>query len=280
MCHFSKPQNIISRQTWKKPICLCSNNLYHLNTARYVGLRSALLSKSVLNECYIKKLLLRSKIPVSNQYGEYSVCGDVEDVKKMIISPDATTLVCLWSVKELMSQQLRRIHIEPTRRRDAKGNIALTTRIGHHSHELGIMKIMSLCWAPNPCEIGRTSRILFTCTSLLENANNVACLSNLDSPEDDNNSYFNLNQTSWSCAWSPRGGQFAVGLETHCVLVDMETKKKSKLYCDSSAVYTIAMSQQVCILACVCVYMCVCVRTCLKIKHSALDFESHEVSPF
>ena len=238
------------------------------------------MSKSVLNECYIKKLLLRSKIPVSNQYGEYSVCGDVEDVKKMIISPDATTLVCLWSVKELMSQQLRRIHIEPTRRRDAKGNIALTTRIGHHSHELGIMKIMSLCWAPNPCEIGRTSRILFTCTSLLENANNVACLSNLDSPEDDNNSYFNLNQTSWSCAWSPRGGQFAVGLETHCVLVDMETKKKSKLYCDSSAVYTIAMSQQVCILACVCVYMCVCVRTCLKIKHSALDFESHEVSPF
>ena len=236
---------LTSKLTGKKPSCLTSDNIYHIHTARLIGSRSPLLSKSVLRESYIKKLSLRAKVGILDQEELDIISANVEDVKKMILSPDATSLVCLWSVKDLMLQPLQRFQIKPTWKTDAKGNVVLEKKMCFSSPQHGTVKIMSLCWAPAPDEVNHTSRILFTCTSLLENTGNIACLINLDSSTGGSMSQYSLSQTSWCCAWNPTGTQFAVGLETHCVLIDVETKKMSKFYNDNSTNYTMTIPKQV-----------------------------------
>ena len=171
---------------------------------------------------------------------------NLEDAKHMILSQDSTSLVGVWSMKQFIRQRLQEIHIEPTERVDSVGNIKLNTKANDVVHAFDIQRVTSLCWAPRSEDSGKTSRILFTTSSVLGDGDNMARVCDIGSEGRTHNDFFSVGpKATWACTWNKQGNQFSVGTESCSMLIDKATRRLWELYSGNCPVYSLQISQTV-----------------------------------
>ncbi|XP_050406426.2 DDB1- and CUL4-associated factor 4 [Patella vulgata] len=148
----------------------------------------------------------------------------LEHMLKMISSPDSDKLLCLWTVKDTIVQQLHLVEVEEKPRTNNKHSLSVELGKRHVIHSWH--KITNVCWAPFQKYPGRKN-ILYT-TNCHHTGQALVYIRDLDVAVSDDIALFDFrvgSQATWTCAWNKQTEKFSVGAEKTCLLIDVATRR-------------------------------------------------------
>ncbi len=173
----------------------------------------------------------------------------LEHFRQMSPSPDHKKLLCLWSLRDVVTQRIQVLDVKSVACHDEEGvykiDIAPTGNILYQHNS----KVTNICWAPASTEQeNNENRVLFTTTCFMGTNPSMASLRclNPDSQEELTDTFHLGRQATWTCAWNVYGQQLSVGSEGCSLLLDVTTRRLWELNTRGSNVFSQAFSPQVC----------------------------------
>lgn len=195
---------------------------------------------------------LRSCGSIKTFSNPYSAYDRVEHFRHMIPNADFTQFLCLWTLKNTMTQRIQVMRINSLQRTDEEGRFTSSLSWEGKVKLQHTTKVTHLCWADQGDD-NSEMQALFTSTCFLGCNPSTAHLFKLKPQQSQQSGRLNPAtelfilgpQAAWTCAWCPTRSQFSVGTEHCSMLLDVSTRRLWELNTRGFSVHAQAFSPQV-----------------------------------